>query len=117
MWLGCYIGIDGTKHTEDEVMEIALELGADDVKKEGDMLEVYTAVDMYSTILAQLKAKGMTVLESEVCRIPQNTIKLEKDKAIVLLKLMDEFENHDDVQDYAQNADIDEAVMEEFANM
>ncbi|NPV00928.1 MAG: YebC/PmpR family DNA-binding transcriptional regulator [Brevinematales bacterium] len=111
-----YIGIDGTKHTEDAVMEIALEIGADDVVKEGDTIEVYTSMDSFHTVLEDLKAKGLTVTESEISRIPQNTIKLEKDKAFTLLKLMDELENHDDVQDFAQNADIDDSIMEEFMN-
>jgi transcriptional/translational regulatory protein YebC/TACO1 len=73
-------------------------------------------MDSFHSVLEDLKAKGLTVTESEISRIPQNTIKLEKDKAFTLLKLMDELENHDDVQDFAQNADIDDSIMEEFMN-
>lgn len=112
-----YIGIDGSKHTEDEVMEAALELGADDVRKESDeVIEVYSTVDDFMTVRQALKDKGFEVIESEICRLPQNKIKLEEAKAMSLLKLMDELENHDDVQSLATNGDIDDAVMEKYAN-
>lgn len=111
-----YIGVDGTKHSEDEIMEIALDLGADDVKKSDDEIEVYTSVESYISVLEGLKNKNINVLSSEVTRIPQNTVKLEKDKAMTLLRLMDELEGHDDVQNVASNAEIDDSVMEEFAN-
>jgi len=111
-----YIGVDATKHTEDEVMEVALDLGADDVKHEDNVFEVYTTVENYITVLDGLKKKNFTILSSEIARIPQNTIKLEKDKAISLLKLMDELEVHDDIQNVSNNAEIDDAIIEEFAN-
>ncbi|MGA2142250.1 MAG: YebC/PmpR family DNA-binding transcriptional regulator [Brevinematales bacterium] len=110
-----YIAVDGTKHTEDEIMEIGLELGADDIKKNDDVIEVLTAVEDYSAVLLGLKSKNVTILSSEVTRIPQNTVKLERDKALTLLKLMDELENHDDIQNAASNAEIDDSVFEEFA--
>lgn len=110
-----YIAVDGTKHTEDEIMEIGLELGADDIKKNDDVIEVLTAVEDYSRVLQGLKSKNVSILSSEVTRIPQNTVKLERDKALTLLKLMDELENHDDIQNAASNADIDDSVFEEFA--
>jgi YebC/PmpR family DNA-binding regulatory protein len=111
-----FIAIDAKKHNEDEVMEVALEIGADDIKDTGDAIEVYTTVENYTKVLEGLKAKNFAVTSSELTRIPQNTIKLEKDKAMTLLRLMDELENHDDVQDVASNADIDDSVFEEFAN-
>jgi YebC/PmpR family DNA-binding regulatory protein len=110
------ISIDGKNHTEDEIMEIALDLGADDVKTEEDVIEVYTSVDSYMKTLDGLKAKNINILSSEITRIPQNTVHLEKDKALTLLKLMDELETHDDVQNVASNADVDDSVMDEFAN-
>jgi YebC/PmpR family DNA-binding regulatory protein len=111
-----YIGVDGTKHTEDEIMELALELGADDVVTEEGTIEVYTTIVNYIKVLEGLKAKNINVQSSEITRIPQNTVKLEKDKAMTLLKLMDELEGHDDVQNVASNADIDDSVIEDFAN-
>lgn len=111
-----YIGIDGTKYTEDQIMEIALDLGADDVKKEGDDIEVYTSVESYLTVLDGIKAKNIEVVANEIARFPKNTIDIEKDKAMTLLRLMDELESHDDVQNVASNAEIDDSVLEEFAN-
>ncbi len=63
-----------------------------------------------------MKDKGFTVVENEICRLPQNKIKMEEGKAITLLKLMAELENHDDVQRLATNGEIDDEVMEKFAN-
>lgn len=112
-----YIAVDGAKHTEDEIMEIGLELGADDIKTNGEVIEVLTAVEDYNRVLQGLKAKNINILSSEVSRIPQNLIKLERDKSISLLKLMEELENHDDIQNVASNADIEDSVLEEFAEL
>lgn len=111
-----YIAIDGTKHTEDEIMEIALDIGADDVKTDDGTIEVYTSIENYISVLEGLKAKNIAITSSEMSRFPKNTVALEKDKAMSLLRLMDEFEGNDDVQNVASNADIDDSVMEEFAN-
>ena len=111
-----YIGINGLKHTEDQVMEVALDMGADDIKVSDDSIEVYTTIESYNTVLQGLKEKGFEVTSSEITRIPANMVALEKDKAISVLKLMDELESNDDVQNAASNADIPDAAMEEFAN-
>lgn len=110
-----YIALDSSKYSEDQIMEIALELGADDVKTEGDVIEIYTSVENYINVVEGLKAKGIEIKNSEIARFPQNTIKLDKDKAMALLKLINELENHDDVQSVATNAEIDDSVYEEFA--
>jgi len=110
-----YIAVDGTKHSEDDIMEIGLELGADDIKKNENVIEVLTAVEDYHKVLEGLKNKKVNILSSEITRIPQNLVKLEKDKALSLLKLIDELESHDDIQNTAFNADIDDSVFEEFA--
>lgn len=112
-----YIAIDGTKHTEDEVLDVALELGAEDVKTEGDDIEVYTAMDNYTDVLDGLKEKGFEVTNSELARFPQNKVEVEGNAAMSLLKLMDELEEHDDVQAFASNADIDDETMEKYAEM
>lgn len=111
-----YISVDASKYTEDQIMEIALELGADDVKKEGDVIEIYTSVENFLNVLDGLKAKGIEIQNSELARFAQNTVKIEKDKALSLLKLIDELEEHDDVQAVATNADIDDSVYDEYAN-
>lgn len=111
-----YISVDAKKYSEDQIMEIALELGAEDIKNDGEAIEIYTSVDDFLKVLDGLKAKGIEIQNSEIARFAQNTIKLEKDKAMTLLKLIDELEAHDDVQSVASNAEIDDSVYEEFAN-
>ncbi len=111
-----YISVDANKYTEDQIMEFALDLGADDVKKEGDVIEIYTTVENFLNVLDGLKSKGIEIQSSELARFAQNTVKIEKDKALSLLKLIDELEEHDDVQAVATNADIDDSVYDEYAN-
>ncbi|MFN3659891.1 MAG: YebC/PmpR family DNA-binding transcriptional regulator [Brevinematales bacterium] len=110
-----FIAIQAAGVSEDEIMEVALELGADDVRLEEDVYEIYTPVENYAQVLEGLKKK-YTIASSEIGRFPKNTMKLEKEDAMKLLKLMDELENHDDVQNVASNADIEDSVLEEFAN-
>jgi YebC/PmpR family DNA-binding regulatory protein len=111
-----YIAIDAQKYGEEEIMETAIELGADDVRRDGDTIEVITDTEIYSEVVGGLKNKKVEILNSSVTRIPQNKIKVEEGDAIKLLKLFDELDNHDDVQDYSSNADIDEKIIEEYAN-
>ena len=111
-----YIGVAAEKHTEDEMMEVALDIGADDVKLEGDIFEVYTPFEEYANVMEELRKRNYNVTESEITRIPQNKVKIEGDKAISLLKLFDELDENDDLQSYASNADIDEKTIEEYVN-
>ena len=50
-----YIGVAAEKHTEDEMMEVALDIGADDVKLEGDIFEVYTPFEEYANVMEELR--------------------------------------------------------------
>lgn len=108
------IALDGEGISEDEVMEVALDLGADDVSFEDGTIEVYTEVDQYMAVLDGLKEKGYKITDNDIVRIPQNTVKLESDKAVQFLKLMNELENQDDVQKAAANADIDDEIIQNF---
>jgi YebC/PmpR family DNA-binding regulatory protein len=99
--------------SEDEVMEIALEAGAEDLRSE-DGFEVVTAYEDLSAVRSALEAKGLTVEEARVEFIPQATVPLEGEAARKMLKLMDALEDHDDVQRVAANFDIADSVLEEI---
>ena len=103
---GGYIDIDKDKVAEDKLMDLALSAGAEDIKDDGDTFEVITTADKYESILEALKAAGIEIADSNVGYIPQDTTKVEGKPALQALKLVEELEDHDDVQTVAANFDI-----------
>ena len=98
--------------SEDELLEIVLEAGADDLKSDGDLFEVLTAPENFDAVSEALKAAGVEPQVAEVTMIPQNSIKLEGADAKSMLKLYDAIDDHDDVQKVYANFDIDESEMQ-----
>ncbi|MFN0108886.1 MAG: YebC/PmpR family DNA-binding transcriptional regulator [Blastocatellia bacterium] len=106
------IVIEASAKSEDEMMEIALEAGADDVTSDSDTHQVFTAPEDFHTVLEAIKAKGIEPMSAEVAMIPQNTIKLEGSDATKMLKLYDALDDFEDVQSVYANFEIDDADME-----
>src|SRR5215210_5432361 len=107
-----YIVVDKNAKPEDELFEIALESGADDMQDEGDVFEIYTAPENFDAVNDALKATGIEPQAAEISLIPQNYIHLEGADAKQMLKLYDALDDHDDVQKVYANFDIDESEME-----
>ncbi|MEO6726098.1 MAG: YebC/PmpR family DNA-binding transcriptional regulator [Blastocatellia bacterium] len=107
--------IDAATKGEDEMMEIALEAGAEDMTNDGDSYEILTAPEDFLAVVEAIKAKGVEPLSSEVAMIPQNTIKLEGSAANQMLKLYDALDDNDDVQSIFSNFEMDDAAMEQQA--
>lgn len=97
--------------TEDEVMELALEHGAQDVKNEGDAFEITTDPSDFEPVRKAVEEKGWKIDLAEVTMIPQNSVKLEGKKAEQMLKMMDALDDHDDLQRVYANFDISEEEM------
>lgn len=97
-------------------MEVALEAGADDIFCENGECVVYTAPETYLSIKETCEKAGLKPIESNISKIPQNTVKLESHDAEKMLKLMEALEDHDDVQNVSANFDIDDATMEKLAS-
>jgi len=106
------IVVDKEAKSEDELFEIAIEAGADDVQDEGEVFEIYTAPDTFETVNQAVKAAKIEPQVAEVSMIPQNYIALTGDDARKMLKLFEAIEDHDDVQNVYANFDIDESEME-----
>lgn len=104
---------DGTD--EDTVMEIALDAGASDIETQEDAYEVITEPTDLEPVREALEKASMTIIEAEVRRIPQNTVKLDRKGAESMMKLIDFLEDHDDVQKVSANFDIDDDVLEELS--
>ena len=94
---------------EDEMMMIALEAGADDVKVDEDAYVIYTAPNSFSSVREELEKQGMTFISAEVDKIPQNTVSVTDPDAVEnLRKMLDLLEESDDVQNVYHNADLPE---------
>ena len=107
-----YIVVDKAAKSEDELFEIAIEAGADDMQDEGDVFEIYTAPDAFEAVTDAIKAAGIEPQAAEVSMIPQNYIALTGADAKTMMKLYDAIDDNDDVQKVYANFDIDESEME-----
>ncbi|GMT50094.1 MAG: putative transcriptional regulatory protein [bacterium] len=102
------IMIFSAQHSEDEVMEIALEAGALDIAVEDDMILVYTSLEEFEQVKNTLLDKKITIESSDFSHIPQNTIKIHPDKVEKLMNLFEIIDDHDDVQSVATNFEFDD---------
>jgi YebC/PmpR family DNA-binding regulatory protein len=109
------IVLDKKTATEDTLMEIALEAGAEDVRDQGSEWEIVTEPAAFEAVKKTIDQKGWKYLEARVGMIPQNTIRLEAGKAEQMLKLMEKLEDNDDVQNVYANFDISDEVMEKLS--
>ena len=100
---------------EDDLMNIILEAGGEDLKDEGENWEILTEPSAYETVLEAVKKAGITPASSSVAMVPQNYIKLEGQQATQMIRLLEALEDHDDVQSVHANFDIDEKLLEEVA--
>ena len=106
-----YIVVDKATKSEEELFELAIEAGADDLRDDEDNFEIITAPDAFEGVLNAVKTAGIEPQVAEVEMVPQNYIKLEGADARQMLKLMEALEDHDDVQKVSANFDISEADM------
>jgi YebC/PmpR family DNA-binding regulatory protein len=110
-----YIAIAKEKVTEEKLMEIALEAGADDILGEGEIWEVYSSPSAYEAVLGAIKKAEIEPEESQIGKYAENVITLEGNKAQQMLKLVEALEDNDDVQNVWANFDVSEKEMEAAA--
>lgn len=100
-----YIAISAEKTTEDKLMEIALDAGADDIQSSEDGFEVYTAPGSYATVLDAVKKAGIEPDDTELGRFADNMITLDASKSGQMAKLIEALEDNDDVQNVWTNVE------------
>jgi YebC/PmpR family DNA-binding regulatory protein len=98
--------------SEDEMIELVLGAGAEDLKDEGDGWLVTTTPEDFDNVLEAIKGAKLAPISAEIERIPENTIKLSGKEAQQMLKLYDALEDHDDVQKVAANFEMDDSEYE-----
>ena len=94
--------------SEDKVMEVALEAGAEDVKDEGGAWVIQTTPESYQVVKDAVEAAGLPIIESKLIMAPSTSVALEGSKLTSFLKLVDLLEDNDDVQNVWHNADYEE---------
>ncbi len=109
------IQVDKGKVDEEELMMTVLDAGALDMKSEEDYFEIITPFEKFEAIKQALDEKKIPYTQAELTMIPQTTIKLEGKEAEQMLKLMEELEDHEDVQKVYANFDIATEIMEKMS--
>lgn len=102
------------KTTEDNLMEITLDAGAEDIKREGEVFEIYCELSEFEAVKKALAEAELATEMAEISMIPQSTVKLEGDEARKMLVLMETLEDLDDTQDVYSNFDIPEEIIDEL---
>jgi YebC/PmpR family DNA-binding regulatory protein len=107
------IVLDKSVMPEEELMELALEAGAEDVKDQEDQFEVISSPEDFASVKTAFDEKGIKYELAEITMSPQTTVPIEDAKsAQQLLRLMDTLEDHDDVQHVYANFDIPDKILE-----
>lgn len=100
------IEFDAEKVSEDEVMEVALEAGADDITNDDGIITVTTTSDSFATVADALNEKGFESLSADVGMVPDAYTAVDKDTAAKVQKLIDKLEDNDDVQNVYHTAEF-----------
>ncbi|MCC7350383.1 MAG: YebC/PmpR family DNA-binding transcriptional regulator [Phycisphaerales bacterium] len=95
---------------EDRLLELALEAGAEDVKNEGEVYEVITSPANYLKVKESLAATDIPIEAGEIANLPANTVAVDGELAVRILKLIDALDDNDDVQTVSHNAEIPDSV-------
>ncbi len=101
---------------EEVLMELALEVGADDVEHQGNEFQITCEPERYADLLDALEAKNIEPSIKEITRIPITTVDLDAETATKVLKLMESLDDHDDVQNVSANFNIPDETMAEAKN-
>ncbi len=110
------LSVDGARISEEELMDLALEAGAEDVTEEDGGFLVVTSPDAFNDVVDALEKKNVAFSEAGLSMLPQNTIEVTEEKAArSLLRLLESLEDHDDVQKVHANFDIADDLMEQLS--
>jgi len=105
---------DAAKYSEEQIMEIALEHGAEDVSEEDGSIEVIVSPTDFESVRQAFEDAGVEAESAELTMLPQNTIEVDAENGRKLLKLLDALEENEDVQNVYANFDLPDEVMAEL---
>lgn len=114
-----YISVDGDKATEEDLMEIVADAGADDLKSSDDFFEIICPPDMYSSVSEALSDRGIVSSESGIRFLPiegTEVVLNDVEMADKILKVLDKLEENDDVQAVYNNMELSDEVADKLAD-
>jgi YebC/PmpR family DNA-binding regulatory protein len=109
------ITVEQVKADEERLIEVARDAGADDVRDAGDVFEIVTAPDHFEAVKTAIQQAGIEAASAEVTMVPENTVSVTGRDAEQTMKLLEELDDHDDVQSVASNVDIPQEEMERLS--
>jgi len=98
----------------DDLALNAIDAGADDVKIEGDYVEIYTMPEDLLTVRSALETKKIPIASSELLKVPKTMVRLDDKAAMQAMKLLEKLEEIDEMQHVYSNADFPDAVLEQY---
>jgi YebC/PmpR family DNA-binding regulatory protein len=108
------IAVEVDQIDEDELLELVLESGGDDVRIEGDVYEIRTTPEAFDDVRKALEQRGLSLGMAEITMVPQSNVQVEGKQAEQVVRLMEALEDHDDVRKAYANFDIPDAVLAEL---
>ena len=109
------IVVDKKSVTEEKLMEIALEAGADDIQEDAGSFEILTVPESFEKVTSALSAVNIPAISAELAMVPQTWIRLTGKEAQQVLKLVEALDDHEDVQKVWANFDIEEEELVRLA--
>jgi len=106
------IFLDEALATEEKLMDVCLEAGAEDIINDGGQFEILAPPECHQAVLDALQKAGIATESAEISYVAENLVKLEGAQARAMLKLHETLDDHDDVQNVYSNFDIDESELE-----
>lgn len=98
--------------SEDELLDIALLSGADDLRDDGDHWSIHSEPNVHSDVLSAVTDAGIEPLTAEIARVPENTVRVQGKQAGSVIRMIEKLEDQDDVQNVFANFDIDDKELE-----
>ncbi|PYV35068.1 MAG: YebC/PmpR family DNA-binding transcriptional regulator [Acidobacteria bacterium] len=111
-----YILLGKDQASEDKLLELVTDAGADDMREDGSNWEVISSPDRFAQVVERLKAAQVQTAAAEVSMIPQSYVKLSGKNAQQMMRLIEDLEDHEDVQHVYANFDIEEAELQALAS-
>jgi len=111
-----YLTLEPDGLDQDEIFDIAVEWGADDVVFGADLIEIFTSPDDFQTVREAFEGRGIALQPAEITLVPKTTIELDQKKALQNMNLINALEDLDDVQQVYSNLDITDELMAVFEN-
>ncbi len=105
------ISFDAEKYTEDQIIEVALDAGAEDVSTSEGTIEVLTEPEAFEAVLTACQKANFEQSMAEIAMVPEATISLDADKTARVLRLLERLDEHDDVQSVASNLEVPEGFV------